>query len=130
MEESLFALQSAEMFTWRAFGIAVGIAGGDVEAIQHAQPVFQVRGRIRSPGLWWQGRPEAAQGVAPDLLPSARFRPLRAFSTAWWAAKQAHAWRPDCIDSSACSRSLRAWSSQSVDRSAKAATRSPPNLGA
>ena len=69
MEEGLLALQSAEMFARRALRIAVGVAGGDVEAIQQPQPVFQVRWRLGSPGLPRQSRPQTAEGVPPGLLP-------------------------------------------------------------
>ncbi len=67
--KGLLALQSAEVLA----GCAFQVASGDVEAIE---------------------QPQTGEGLPPGLLPNARLRSLRAFSTAWCAAKQAHSWQP------------------------------------
>ncbi len=79
MEEGLLTLQSAEMFSRRAFRVAVGVTGGDVEAIEKPQPVFQVRRRLGCPGLRWQGCPKAAEGVPPGLLSERQIQALEGF---------------------------------------------------
>ena len=79
MEKGLLTLQSAEMFSRCAFRVAVRVTGGDVEAIEKPQPVFQVRRRLRDPDLERQGRPEAAEGVPPGLLPQRQVQGLEGF---------------------------------------------------
>ena len=60
-----------------ALRIAVGIAGGDREAIQQPQPVFEAFGRRRLPILLRQHRPEPGEGVAPGLLAQGQIQPLQ-----------------------------------------------------
>ena len=79
MEKGLLTLQSAEMFSRRALRIAVGVTGWNVKAIQQPQPVLKVHWRLGRPGLRGQGRPETAEGVAPDLLPQRQVESLESF---------------------------------------------------
>ena len=79
MKKGLLALQSAEVLSRRAFRVAVWVTGGDVEAIEKPQPVFQVSWRLGGPDLPRQSRPEAAEGVAPDLLPQRQVEGLEGF---------------------------------------------------
>jgi hypothetical protein len=77
MKEGLLTLQSAEMLPRRAFRVAVRVAGGDREAIQQPQPVFQAFGRRRLPILLRQHRPEPGEGMAPGLLAQGQIQPLQ-----------------------------------------------------
>jgi hypothetical protein len=79
MEKGLLTLQSAEMFSRCAFRVAVRVTGGDIEAIEKPQTIFQVCRRLRDPDLRRQGRPEAAEGVAPGLLPQRQVQGLEGF---------------------------------------------------
>ncbi len=69
MKQALLALQSAEMFTGGSLRVAVRIAGGDIEAIQQAEPVFK-RFRRRWLQLILAGHfgPDPSESIPSDLL--------------------------------------------------------------
>lgn len=68
MKKGLLTLPSAEMCTWCACWVAARIAGGDREAIQQPQAIFEAFGRRRLPILRRQHRPEPGEGLAPPGL--------------------------------------------------------------
>ena len=46
MAEGVRALQAAEVIGGRTFRKAIGVSGGDIEGIQHPQPVLQIRDNV------------------------------------------------------------------------------------
>jgi hypothetical protein len=50
MAESVCALQTAEVVGGGPIGKAIGIARGDVEGIEDAQPIFEIRHSLRKGG--------------------------------------------------------------------------------
>lgn len=75
MKKGLLTLPSAEMCTWCACWVAARIAGGDREAIQQPQAIFEAFGRRRLPILRRQHRPEPGEGLAPPPRPASTAPP-------------------------------------------------------
>ena len=71
MVDGLLALKLSKMFARRAFRVAVGVTGRDVEAVEEAQPILDFTWRCRvEPLRFWDGIPEPRQGMPPPLLPN------------------------------------------------------------
>ena len=70
MAEGVRALQAAEVIGGRTFWKAIGVAGRDIEGIQHPQPVFQVRDSVGQicRNSRWQLTERTAEAMAPALL--------------------------------------------------------------
>ena len=79
MAEGVVALQAAEVIRWSTFRQAIGIAGGDVQGVEHPQPVLEIR-NLSSQGLGHDGRQIAERSpkaVPPVLLTVAEVQGLQ-----------------------------------------------------
>ena len=70
MAEGVRALQAAEVIGGRTFRKAIGVSGGDIEGIQHPQPVLQIRDNVGQicRNSWRQLTERTAEAMAPALL--------------------------------------------------------------
>jgi hypothetical protein len=68
MAESVLALQAAEMIGRGPFRQAIGVAGGDVQSIQHPQTILQIGYGGNQP----DGDPgrQVAEGAAESMAPA------------------------------------------------------------
>jgi len=70
MAEGVRALQAAEVIGGRTFRKAIGVSGGDIESIQHPQPVLQIGDNVGQicRYSWRQLTEGTAEAMAPALL--------------------------------------------------------------
>jgi hypothetical protein len=96
MTKGVLALQPAKMIGRGTVGQAIGVARWDAQRIQDAQTILQIAdaGRLGEGNGRRQIAPQTPEAVAPCLLAMGKVQTFRAFSTAWWQAKQAHSWWP------------------------------------
>jgi hypothetical protein len=89
MAESVCALQTTEVISWGPIGKAIGTACGDVEGIEDAQPIFEIRHHRRQGGrsLGGQIPQRAPQAVAPYLLAKMQVQGLESFFRSLVAGK-------------------------------------------
>ena len=77
MEKGLLTLRSAKGLTWRAFRVAVRVAGRDVEAPQQSQPLLQPHRWRRPPvqNRWNATRPWRGDGRSASIVWGRAVRP-------------------------------------------------------
>ena len=70
MAACIFALKTPKVINGGSIRTTIGVAGGDVERIENAQPIFKMRHRRgqSSDGLGGQIPEGATQAMAPHLL--------------------------------------------------------------
>jgi len=81
MGDGVRTLQATEVIGWRTFWKAIGIAGRDIQGIQHSKPVFQVR-HSRRQRFGDEGRQipkRATQAMPPTLLTVMEMQSLQGF---------------------------------------------------
>lgn len=78
MAACVFALKKPKVIDGGTIGKAIGVAGGDVEGIENAQPILKIRHRRGqgSDGLGGQIPEGATQAMAPHLLPQVKMQRL------------------------------------------------------
>ena len=81
MAEGVRALQAAEVIGGRTFRKAIGVSGGDIEGIQHPQPVLKIRDNVGQicRNSWWQLTEGTAESIAPALLTLLKMDGLQGF---------------------------------------------------
>lgn len=82
MAACVFALKTSKVIDWSAIRKAIGVAGGDVERIENAQPILKIRHRRGqgSDGLGGQIPEGATQAMAPHLLPQVKMQRFESLS--------------------------------------------------
>jgi hypothetical protein len=81
MAEGVLALQPAEVIRGSTFRQAIGIAGGDVQGVQHPEAILQIR-NLGGQRLGHSGRQiteRSAQAMAPVLLAVVQMQRLEGF---------------------------------------------------